>query len=227
MLLDNRLMAIASLVRKNSFVCDVGTDHAYIPIYLAQNGISQNIIACDIAIKPLESAAKNIADNNLTDKIKTVLSNGLENVPSNIEDIIIAGMGAELICNIISASAFIKDKDKRLILQPMTHTPFLRKQLYSMGFEIEKEIPIIEDKHTYTVILSRYVAKTEDISEVFSIIGKIPNTQYGNIYIRRYIDKLKAITKGIENSSQKQDISFYNNLINDLEGIMLERFDKN
>ena len=92
--LDSRLAAIASLVRKNSRLADIGTDHAYIPVYLVNEGVITEAIAADINEGPLRNADKNIMLYGLCDKITTLLSDGLVRLPENsADDIIIAGMG--------------------------------------------------------------------------------------------------------------------------------------
>ena len=120
--LDKRLLCVASFVRCGSRAADIGTDHAYIPVYLLQNGISPSAIAADLREMPLKNAGKTIAQFSLTDKIQTVLSDGLEKIDKDsCDDIIIAGMGGLLISEILSSVCWVFDKKYRLILQPMSH----------------------------------------------------------------------------------------------------------
>ena len=79
-MLSKRLQAICDLVDKNKSVIDIGTDHAYIPIYLYENGITNNICASDISRKVIEYAKKNIIAHHLEDKIKVVVSDGFKNI---------------------------------------------------------------------------------------------------------------------------------------------------
>ena len=75
--LDSRLSLVASFVRKGSRVADIGTDHAYIPVYLVQTGVSPSAVAADLRKMPLENAKKTIEQYDLSSKISTVLSDGL------------------------------------------------------------------------------------------------------------------------------------------------------
>ena len=100
-ILPPRLAAVASLVRKESFVADIGTDHAYLPIWLAENAHIRGAVAADIAQGPLDRALKNIKSSNLSDKISTALTPGLLGVDKySPDDICICGMGAETIIEI-------------------------------------------------------------------------------------------------------------------------------
>ena len=99
--LSPRLLAVARLVPKCSVVADIGTDHAYVPIYLVENGIADFVIASDVVEGPAMRAIENIKRHNLSDKIDVRIGNGLEKV-KQADVIIIAGMGGKLICDIIS-----------------------------------------------------------------------------------------------------------------------------
>ena len=95
--LSLRLETIASLVPLGARVCDVGTDHGLLPIYLKQKGIAKSVIATDLNEKPLENARKNISSSGITD-ISLRLCDGLSGVSQNEADtVIIAGMGEKLL----------------------------------------------------------------------------------------------------------------------------------
>ena len=100
--LDARLLAVASMVRKGAYLADVGTDHAYLPVYLAEENIIAGAVASDIHKGPLESADKNIREAGFSDKIQTLLTDGLQGVEKYpVTDIAIAGMGGLMIRNIL------------------------------------------------------------------------------------------------------------------------------
>lgn len=220
-MLDARLKAIADFVRKDSFVCDVGTDHAYLPCYLLQKEITTKCVACDINEKPLKSAKEHIALYGFSNQIEIILSDGLTNVPSNkAEDIIIAGMGGELISKIILAVDYTKDKSKRFILQPMTNAPFLRESLYKNGFKISKEKAVIDENHFYTIMCVEYSGVIKNKDEVFLLLGKMPEqkTKSSNEYIKKQYEKIVKIANGLKiskNDNQKAD--YYQNLADEIE----------
>lgn len=215
-MLDARLKTIADFVRKDSFVCDVGTDHAYLPCYLLQKGLTTHCVACDINELPLNQAKAHIAQFGLSKQIETILSDGLKNVPSNkAEDIIIAGMGGELILTILLAVDYTKDKSKRFILQPMTNVPFLRKNLYENGFEIIEERPIFDKKHCYTIMLVQYCGISKQQDELFLHLGKIPeqSSNEAQNYIMHQYEKVIKIATGLKSSNKNKDEAiFYEDL---------------
>ena len=170
--LSKRLKAVASLVEKGSSVADVGTDHGYIQVYLIENGIVSSAIAMDINEKPLASCQALVKSKGLENKIQTRLSNGLENLKrGECDTVIIAGMGAELIVDILSHCDF--KNELHLILQPMTHPEIARKYLYDNGFEIFNDFIVKDSKHFYSAFDAKYTGT------------KTPKTQkdyyFGNI----------------------------------------------
>ena len=139
MKLDSRLMAIANLVRENKVFADIGTDHAYLPVYLVENGKIQKAIAADLRVGPLENARDAVVSYGFTEQIELRLSDGLDNFKDNeVEEIAVAGMGGLLISQFIERTEWLKNEDIHLILQPMTHIEELRKTLFDNGFIIDK-----------------------------------------------------------------------------------------
>ena len=99
--LSLRLSTIASLVPKGAFVCDVGTDHGFLPIFLMESGKARGVIATDINEKPLKKAKENLKKTG-TEGITLRLCDGLSGIKKGDADtVIIAGMGGEVISGIL------------------------------------------------------------------------------------------------------------------------------
>ena len=127
---DKRLLCVASLVREGARLADIGTDHAYLPVYLMQQGHIREAIAADIGEGPAASARLHIAQAGLSHGINVRVCDGLCGIsPEEADDIVIAGMGGETIIHIVSNAPWVKDEHKRLVLQPMTKTVELRAWL--------------------------------------------------------------------------------------------------
>lgn len=170
--LTKRLQAVADLVRNGKRLADVGCDHGYVPVYLVKNGICPSAVACDVNAGPLKSCATLVHQSNLDDSIKCVLSNGLENVSSDdIDDILIAGMGGELIADILSRCDYAKDK--HIILNPMTHPEIARKWLFDNGFEIINDIIVPDGKHHYSIFDACYNGIVQEKGQRDYFLGNI------------------------------------------------------
>lgn len=173
MKLSKRLQTIADFVKKNSVVADIGTDHAHIPIYLIENKIIDKAYACDINKGPLEKAKENIENFGVSKNIVLRLSNGLDKMSNKEADtIIIAGMGGELIIDILERRKSFFDKKNTFILSPHTKTDEVRDYLLRKGFEILKEDMCIEEGKFYTVMEVRYTENKLMYSEAELLYGK-------------------------------------------------------
>ena len=138
--LSNRLMSAVGFVR-GGFLADVGTDHAHLPVYLYKLGEICGAVAADINEGPLARARANIEAYGATDGVQTVLSDGLKKLEGyHPEDIVIFGMGGELIIRILDDARWVKNPDLRLILQPMTKQEEVRSYLMGNGFFIVDEV---------------------------------------------------------------------------------------
>lgn len=172
--LDARLSAAASLVRIGSVVADIGTDHAYLPSFLVQNGICPSAIAADIREMPLESAKRTINACELGDRIKTVLSDGLDEIKKGeCDDVVLAGMGGELIVSILERTPWISDSSVRIIAQPMSHHEDVRRFFYENGFEIIGEVCAEDKRHCYCVIAAQYIGKKIEFSPAKIYVGTL------------------------------------------------------
>lgn len=173
--LSPRLLCAAELVRQDAFVADVGTDHAYLPIYLCLAGRIRGGVASDINRGPIERARRNIVKYGLCATLSTCHTPGLEGIEKfSPTDILILGMGGELIASILADAPWIRNKDISLCLQPMTHAEALRKYLFENGFEVTDERIVREGEKLYQIILASYTKKEiEPYSEEELLLGRL------------------------------------------------------
>lgn len=198
MKLSKRLTSLALLVDKDDNVADVGCDHAYLSIHLAENNLCNSIVATEIAEGPYNVALKNIKSNDLREKIKLYLTDGLKNVEENIDTIIISGMGATTIIKILNEYKNLS-KIKKLIIQSNNDWEILRRYLNNKGFYIEKEIYTAENEKDYITILATKKDKTnkeqELIMGVYSSLNK-------DLYINQK-EKLESLLKKIADKNNE------------------------
>lgn len=194
MKLSNRLQKIADLVDKNDSIADVGCDHAYLSIYLAQNKLCRKIIATEVVEGPYNIAFTNIKKYQLEDKIKLYLTNGLENISDEINTIIIAGMGANTMIKILDKYKLI-NKINKLIIQSNNDWELLRRYLNKLGFYIEREIYVYENKKDYITLVAYRSSKKNTEDELK--LG-IYNPELKEFY-NKQLEKLNNILKKINN----------------------------
>lgn len=167
-----RLEKVASKVKSGTKIADVGTDHAYIPIYLSLQNVIQSAIAMDVKKGPLQIADRNIKKYDLVEKIETRLSDGLHELkPLEADTIIIAGMGGLLMNRILEEGSHILDSDVTLILQPQSEIPLVRQKIHELGYKIDDEDMLIDEDKIYNIIVATKGQESYDNS-LFYQYGK-------------------------------------------------------
>lgn len=207
--LSKRLDIIARSVPVGSNAVDVGADHGYLAIYLKKSGIAKQVIACDINELPLKNAYDNALKYNAD--ITLCLSDGLEKIDPNFaETVIIAGMGAEVICGIIDRAPWLKDSSKVLILQPMNSPEFLREYLAKHGFFETNEQAVEDNGKLYTVITAKYTGLI-NTDTLFYYKGLLSNKiETDRLFLLKQLKRLENWLLDIEKLEAKQEE--YNNL---------------
>ncbi len=204
--LTPRLKTIADVVLQDNpplSACDVGTDHGYIPIYLAQNSV-KSLIATDISAPSAQKAADNAFKYNLQSIISVRVGNGLEKINDNeAECVIIAGMGGLMITKILSAQ--LPSGIKKFVLQPMRSEYELRRFLCKNGFSIDKEVLCKDDNRIYTVMSVTYGSCCYDNLSLY--YGKFDKTQLYFEYINKKIKSLEKQINGIKTSGRSPEKS--------------------
>ena len=195
-ILSKRLSALAGMVEKNSSVIDVGTDHGFIPVFLALNGACVRIIASDIREGPLKSAVKNAGEHGVSSHIEFTLAPGLEGISAgDVDTVIIAGMGGETIISILNDADWVKNPGIRLILQPQTKLFELLSWLSENGFRISGAELVSEDKRIYTVFSAEISADTCSPGGFFDMLIKKADPLLEE-YLTQQIEKLQREIRG-------------------------------
>ncbi len=213
-----RLQSIIDMVTSDS-IADIGTDHAYIPIRLAKDKKIKKAIACDKNKGPIDIANDNIKKYGLSNIIITRQGDGLEPILKNeVSEIIIAGMGGNLIGNIIEAD-LEKAQNAKLILQPMNAQAELRKRLHELGFTIIKEELSCEGFKVYNLM---YVIFKRDINIYKEIDYHFPKSLLSHPLCDKLFNKKKRefekIIKG-QKESKNPDLEMiekYSYLLDEL-----------
>lgn len=176
----NRIKAIASLVDNDALVVDIGTDHAYLPIYLYENDITKNIVASDISSNALLFAKNNLEKHNLRGKIKLVVSDGFKNLDECFDIAIISGVGTETIKKILDNEVL----PNKLILSSHKNVSDLREYMFKIGYKIEKEIIVYENNIYYNII--KYVKEKDNLSKYDLLVGLSNDINYKKHLLNKY-----------------------------------------
>ena len=211
---DARLETAMSFIRNGAVVADIGTDHGYIPIYLVKNRLSPFAYAADVNVQPLEKAKTNAEKYGVGDKISFHLSDGLHFIDEGktdpeypVSDIVICGMGGELIAKIIGESEYAKQGGITLILQPMSRADKLRKYLAENGFGVLGERLCTAAGKIYTVICAEYDGAERTLSEAEAILGMCAsdrNKRLAREYFRSVLKKQKIKIAGLKNGGSDE-----------------------
>lgn len=205
--LDERLAAVAALVRPNSRVADIGTDHGYLIAWLLLEKKAVFGYACDIHQKPLDKARKTLKSCGLEGCSRLILGDGLSGLlPEQVDDIVIAGMGAETILHILDKAGW-QDPGQRFLLQPMSKHQLLRAGLYQRGYEIIQEKAVIAKGIAYTVIQARWCGRVRTVDGFFARTGLLPlsYSAAAEIYLEKQVHALENMAKGLEKSNTKSN----------------------
>lgn len=168
--LSKRLSAVAQLVTITGILADVGTDHGYIPVYLTGKEQIKKAIAMDVNQGPLERAQEHIRQYGLENRIETRLSDGLQALKTKeVEGIVIAGMGGNLMKRILMQGEQVAHTAKELILQPQSEVMEFRKFLWESGYTIVAEDMVLEDGKYYPMMRVVYENAQKEIPDVLAL----------------------------------------------------------
>lgn len=210
--LSKRLEMTASFIKTGEIIADIGTDHAYLPAYLVTNEICPRAIASDIRIKPLNNAKKIVELTHTEDKIKLILSDGLDKFCADDADVFIfAGMGGTLIARILDKTSWIKTNNIRFVFQPMSHHEDVVEFLINNDFELCEEKSCFDSGRCYTAFSAIYSGCSNTYSKSFPYIGLLSKekTDSSHFFIKKQLEHLEkkfaALKRnGISNSQTEK-----------------------
>ena len=203
--LSPRLLTVAKAVPPCEIMADIGTDHAYIPVFLVKNGTVKRAIASDIAKGPAKRAENNIKAHGLSDKITVVVGNGLSKI-EKADVFVIAGMGGNMVCDILKDSGEKAKSADCIVLQPMTCLYDVRKFLCENGYKIIFEDLAQEDDKIYNILKVKAGEQTVN-DDVFHHLGGYlieNNHPLLGEYIKKRIHSLTVAADNMKNSTSEE-----------------------
>ena len=194
--LDARLAAAAAYVRPGSTVADIGCDHGKLSAWLAGSRRCPLVFACDLREGPLQKTRETCAP--WADRVVFRLGSGLKVLaPGEAQDIVIAGMGAETIMEILDAAPWVFDGRYNLILVPATKHSLLRRWLARRGFALQSETLCTAAGRWYAVMNARYTGICAEPTGLWCLSGKTEGQPGAGIYRAQQLGKLKKYRLGL------------------------------
>ena len=203
--ITKRLLACADLIPPGARVADIGCDHGYLGIYLLHEKRAVSVIASDLREKPLESAKQNARQFGITN-MDFVCADGLTGIdPDSVDTIVCAGMGGDLIRMVLEASPWALHGRHTLILQPQSSQYELRLWLAENGFTIDRETPVADCGHLYSVMRLRYIGKPVVLTPVEAYISREileSGSEDLPAFLNDTVRRLEQATENMKNAKQ-------------------------
>ena len=208
--LSPRLQAVADLVGSGSRLADIGTDHAYVPIWLAACGRIERAVAADVNRGPLLRALEHIRANGMEDKIEIRLSDGFQALePGEVNSAVLAGMGGGLMIRILKEGARVAERLEECILQPQSEIEKVRAFLLEEGFLFLEE-DMVQDDGKYYPMMKVRPPRSADLKNAVKISGAASwnkvELRYGKLLLEKRNPVLKDFLER-ELSIKKQILS--------------------
>lgn len=195
----NRIDTLTELSKGIDTLLDIGTDHGYLILNTLKKGYVKKGIAADINEGPLLHAKRNIAIENLNDKVVFAKSNGFLNIKDPFDGVCIAGMGVHLITGILSQP---HEPAKRYILQTNTKVVQLREYLSNNNFQIINE-KVVYEKHYYIIIVA--IKGHQLLSKEDLLVGPILKNDPSAVkYYQKEVHKLENIISKVDSNKKNE-----------------------
>ena len=202
--LSERLKQVGSYVEKNARLADIGSDHAYLPCYLAKQRQIEFAIAGEVVKGPFQSAERQVRNEGLTDRIEVRMGDGLDVIRAEdeISTITIAGMGGPLIAKILERGKKKAAFASRLILQPNVHAWSIRVWAEQNGWQIIEEQILEENQKIYEILV---LEKGQmHLSETERLLGPILIKQKSDTFQKKWLREKQEWERILENLPQDE-----------------------
>lgn len=229
--LSARLLEVARYIPQGSRLADIGSDHAYLPAYLALQGKIAFAVCGEVVAGPLHNAEHVIKTNNLQAQLQARLADGLAAVTAadKIDCVTICGMGGTLIAEILErGQALIAQTQPRLILQPNVSAENVRAWLVAHNYKITAEAILTEDHHTYEIIVADPMATPVKLTDDELLFGPLLVRQQNEAFATKWhqeLDKLMTIKQALQRANvlPAQKMAAVDQKIAQIEGVLNDK----
>ncbi|WP_027365805.1 tRNA (adenine(22)-N(1))-methyltransferase [Desulfotruncus alcoholivorax] len=205
--LSKRLAAVARHIPSGSVVADIGTDHAFLPVYLIQTGKAKKVLAGEVTPGPYHTARETVRSFKLEQQIDVRIGNGLAIMqPGEADVAVLAGMGGRTIISILIAGSEVLEAIKRLIIQPMRDVTVVRRWLVENGWCLADEEMVYEDGHYY-VIITAEKGNEKIVDEFILNVGPRLLEKKDNIlvdYLKKRFANIDVVLKRLDDAKSDE-----------------------
>lgn len=222
--ISRRLLCVAAQVPEGARVADIGCDHGYLSIFLLQSRRAEFVHACDLREKPLATARENAARFGVSDGLRLSCADGLQAVdPASVDTVVCAGMGGDLIAQLLTDAPWLRDTGYLLVLQPQSGGSDLRRYLSDSGFGTLREELVDDGGFLYNVICARF-GNAVPLSAGEQYVP--PSLLHGGSpllprYLERIENALRLTVEGISRSNAPTDrakLDYYRTALHEVQG---------
>lgn len=191
--INQRLQSVSQHIIGDT-IADIGSDHAYLPIYAIQHKLCKKALAGEVIQGPYEAARKNVNDYELSEQIDVRLGNGLSIIKEDkVDTITICGMGGPLIAKILNEGKRKLTYFPRLILQSNIQTETLRKTIVHLNYQIIDETILEEKGHIYELLVAEKAKEPIQYTEKDMKFGPKLLIEKNNSFYKKWTRELKAL----------------------------------
>ena len=191
-----RLNTIVDHLAKCKTFADVGCDHGYVAEAMLSMGKCDFAYVTDVSAVCLKKAEE-LLRGSFSGKYEAIVTDGLKNVPK-VDQVLIAGMGGELICDILKNADFLPE---RFVLQPMKNADKVRKTVIDLGYKMVRDTTFKDVKY-YDLIVCE---KGEESYSAYEIeFGRDNLREKGEAFKEVILKKLAIIDVAIKTASEEE-----------------------
>ena len=218
--ISKRLRVISEFIPDNSFVLDIGCDHALLDIYTCLQKDGVKCVASDVKEGPLQMAKKNVAKYNVSDRVSVVLADGLASYKKGVNIVVISGLGSSTIVDILKKGTDALNDIETLIISSNNDYYYLRNSICNLGFYICDESIVLDKGKYYPIVVFKKGFKKYNKYELK--YGPVLLNKKSSVfldYLKYEKEKLCVIYKSLgikhflRKTSVKKDLRFINSII--------------
>lgn len=197
--LSKRLQAIYDMV-PSGVVADVGSDHGKLIISLFENGVISKGYAIENKKGPFARLEKALIEAGADKDIKAMLSDGISELPSDVDVVVIAGMGGFNVIDILKKNPGKLKNVNTIVVDAHNAIPELRKQVCKMGYVIADE-DIVYENGVYYEIIKFISGEAKYLDDPDLEFGPVLRNEKSITFKEKYQSRIEEIDKLLSNKN--------------------------